>query len=143
MSFKQRPLSFRIYYLLVFLLLFPLFWLGCVLTHDGPAHVYNSVLMKELIKGSNPASDFILLKTFPEPNILGHLLIAFLSIFFTPFVSEKIFLGLYIFLLPYFFRKTLLRVNKNSGALILLVLPFVYSYFFFGGMYNFLAILRI
>ena len=139
MRLKQIPLSSWTFYLLVFLLLFPLFWLGCVLTHDGPAHVYNSFLMKELIKGSNPASDFILLKTFPEPNILGHLLLAFLSIFFTPFVSEKIFLGLYIFLLPYFFRKTLLTVNKNSGALILLVLPFVYSYFFFGGMYNFLA----
>lgn len=128
-----------IFYAFIFLLSFPLFKLSFLLTHDGPAHIFNACLIRELVNGNTLVSDFLYLKNFPEPNWTGHLIIAFLSYFFHPNIAEKIFLGAYIFLFPFFFRKLLQKVNSNNGAIVLLVLPFVYSYFFFGGLYNFLA----
>ena len=128
-----------IFYGIILLLLWPLFNLTFLFTHDGPAHVYNACLIRRVLSGNVLTNDFINLKIFPEPNWTGHFLISFFSTFLNPNVAEKLFLGLYIILFPVFFRRLLIKINKYNSFVALLVLPFIYSYFFFGGLYNFLA----
>ena len=140
---KKKEIFFgsyqKITYIFYLFLFYPLFKLSYILTHDGPAHVFNVCLIKELVNGNILVSDFLHLKNFPEPNWSGHLIISFLNYFFRPNISEKIFLGLYLFFFPFFFNKLLKKINPNNGAMALLIFPFVYSYFFIGGLYNFLA----
>lgn len=136
---SKKYVSGFIFYGIILLLLWPLFSLTYIFTHDGPAHVYNACLINRIISGNALTTDFINLKSFPEPNWTGHFIISVLSNFIKPYIAEKVFLGLYIFLFPFFFRKLLKKINKESGFITLLVLPFIFSYFFFGGLYNFLA----
>jgi hypothetical protein len=135
----HNSLATALFYGIMLVLLWPVVSLSFILTHDGPAHLYNSCLIRELISGNQLVSEFLLLKKFPEPNWIGHFLLADLSLLFSPRLAEKIFLGAYVILFPLFFRKTLRLVNTNNYAAILLIFPFVYSYFFIGGLYNFLA----
>jgi hypothetical protein len=135
---KQFVSSF-IFYGIILLLLWPLFSLTYIFTHDGPAHVYNACLISRIISGNALTADFINLKSFPEPNWTGHFIISAFSTLIKPNVAEKIFLGLYIILFPVFFRRLLKKINNENRFAALLVLPFIFSYFFFGGLYNFLA----
>ncbi len=136
---NKKYVSGFIFYGIILLLLWPIFSLTYIFTHDGPAHVYNACLIGRIISGNILTADFINLKSFPEPNWTGHFIISVLSSFIKPYVAEKIFLGLYIILFPIFFRRLLKKINKENGFVALLVLPFIFSYFFFGGLYNFLA----
>ena len=126
------------FYLLIGYLLFPLFSLTYIVTHDGPSHIYNAGIIRQLISNASPASDLLILKSFPEPNWIGHFILLLSNLIFSPVISDKIFLGLYIILLPLFFLSLIKRINPNSMTLAYLIVPFVYSIFFYLGVYNFL-----
>ncbi len=127
------------FFLLLAFLLFPLFTLTYIVSHDGPSHVYNADLIRQLLKGVSPASDFLILKTFPEPNWMGHFVLLLFKTIFSSAVSDKLFLAGYIILFPMFFLRLITRINRESAALAFLSIPFVYSIFFYLGVYNFLA----
>jgi hypothetical protein len=128
-----------IFYGLIGLLLWPVFSLESILTHDGAAHVYNSCLIREMVTGNSLYSEFVQLKKFPEPNWIGHFILSVTGGFVSPVAAEKIFIGALIIFLPFFFRKTAKIVSGNFSSVSFLVFPFVYSYFLFGGLYNFIA----
>jgi hypothetical protein len=86
-----------LFYGLIGLLLWPLVRFNFIVTHDGPAHLYNACLIRELISGNNLVAEFLTLKKFPEPNWIGHFLLADLSAIFSPRIAEKIFLAAYLF----------------------------------------------
>lgn len=128
------------YYFYFFLLinLIPVLAFKFFPTVDGPAHLYNSKLIVELLKESNSTlNDYFYFNNSVNPNWSGHF---FLSLFIsiTPsFIAEKIVLLIYLVGLPIsmrFFFKTLSIENKY---LLYLVFPFTYSYLFYYGFYNF------
>jgi hypothetical protein len=128
-----------IFYFLLAVCLYPVFSLDYLVSHDGASHVYNAGLIRQLLSFDSMADDFMDLKSFPEPNWIGHFILVILQFFVSPQISDKIFLGAYVVLFPVFFRHLLRKVNSESTVLSLLSFPFVYSLFFFLGVYNFLA----
>lgn len=125
------------FYLITALHLFPLLTLHFFPTVDGAAHVYNAQIIKELLAGNDLYSRFFAFNPVVEPNWLGHAIIGILSLVFSPLLSEKIFIAIYIIALPLSFRRLVLQLNPNAANAAYLIFPFIYSFTFIAGFYNF------
>jgi len=107
-------------------------------TLDGPAHEYNARLIAHLLKGDAP-----LLKTYFEftrgavPNWTGHIFLLFFNLFLPAFLAEKAILLCYVIGLPLAYRFLLISMKPGNLFLSYLIFPFIYSYFFLMGFYNF------
>lgn len=107
-------------------------------TGDGPAHMYNSQLLVDLISSSNhDLSQYYHLNTIPVPNWTGHFILGLLGIIFQAAWTEKIFLFLYFIGLVFSFRYFVRAFNPTAGIISLLALPFGMSVFLYSGFYNF------
>lgn len=107
-------------------------------TVDGPAHLYNAHLISELLRGGEGAIyDFFMLNPQPIPNWMGHFLLVFFGWFLKAALAEKAVLLIYAIGFPLSFRYFLQRVSGRTLPAFL-VLPFVFSYLFYHGFYNFL-----
>ena len=86
--------GFRI---ILFLHLLPVLLLTPFVTLDGPAHLYNSVLIRELLSTqsydiiSHPHF-FLQFNAFPEPNWTGHLIMSLLTFVLPVLMVEKVML---------------------------------------------------
>lgn len=127
----------RCFYLIAALHLVPLLALQYFPTVDGAAHVYNAQILNGLLSGSELYNRFYEFNPVPEPNWLGQAIISLFSFVFSPLASEKIFLALYIIALPLSFRRLVLQLNPDGGAAAWLIFPFIYSFTFISGFYNF------
>lgn len=128
-----------IFYFIVFLHCLPVLLFTFFITHDGPAHVYNAYLIKDILFHHNTlTSTFFSLRSFPEPNWTGHALMVMLGFLWSPVHAERILLLTYLILFPLAFRKSVRLTNPDSPMLSYLVFPFVFSYAFYGGLYNFM-----
>ncbi len=122
---------------LVLLNLIPLFAGSFFPTLDGPAHLYNSKLILELIQGApDVVNQFYQLNEL-VPNLSGHAIIAVLLKVLPPHVAEKTFLIVYAVSLPLSFRYLLKSTLSANVVFSYFILPFVYSYLFLLGFYNF------
>ena len=127
------------FYFIVLLHCLPVILFKFFVTHDGPAHVYNAYLIKNILFHHDAlTTSFFSLRSFPEPNWTGHAMMLVLSKVFSPIHTERILLLIYIVLFPVAFRKSVQHTNPDSLLLSYLVFPFVYSYAFYGGLYNFI-----
>ena len=128
-----------IFCFIVFLHCLPVLLLKFFITHDGPAHVYNAVLIKSLLFGEETLTNvFFSVRSFPEPNWIGHAGMVMLSFMMSPVAAERILLLSYIIFLPVLFRRLVLLTYPGSPLLSYLIIPFIYSYLFYGGLYNFM-----
>jgi len=128
----------RLFYTLLFLHLIPLFFGKYFLTQDGPSHLYNAFIFKDLL--SNPHSifaNYFDINKVPNPNWLVTVFYSFLMLFFPPFAAEKIFLVLYVLFLPLSFRFLIRQINPNSPFITLLIFPLVYNITLYLGFFNF------
>ena len=106
-------------------------------TMDGAAHLYNSNLLNEIIFGSNEIlSDFFVLNHKPVPNLTGHVILSFFNLFLPAFLAEKMFLTCYVVGLCYSYRRLVKSISSDSLASYF-IFPFVYSFVFILGFYNF------
>ena len=126
-----------LYYLLVLVNLIPLFVGTYFPTIDGAAHLYNSRLILELIGGSSSAVDQFYQLNELVPNLSGHVLVALFMTVLPPFLAEKLFLVIYAVGLPLSFRYLLKSTPSANVLFSYFILPFVYSYLFLLGFYNF------
>lgn len=109
-----------------------------VLSLDGPAHLYNSNLIAELIKGNASVSKYITFNTSHFTNWSGHLILALLNLAAPAWIAQKVFLILLVFFFPLSFAFFVTRLNYKSRYLSFIIFPFTYGGFFFLGFYNFL-----
>lgn len=107
------------------------------ITLDGPAHLYNSKLVFQLLfNEKSVVNTFFTFNNFPNPNYLYHALATFFFLFFDDICVEKIIAIAYVFLFCYGFRQIVKNV-RSSKTLSYLVFPFVYSFTLLIGFYNF------
>lgn len=105
-------------------------------TMDGPAHLYNSNLLNELLfRPHTSIADYYVLNPILVPNLLSHLILALINLCFPAFWAEKILIVAYLFLLPVSFRS--LTKFYNNTPMSYLIFPFCYSGLFYLGFYNF------
>ncbi|NJK97820.1 MAG: hypothetical protein HC905_25525 [Bacteroidales bacterium] len=107
------------------------------ITLDGPSHLYNANLIKELISGNHPLlTSLFRINPVPVPNWSGHFIMAVSHLFFSAFISEKIVLVLYLILTPLFFRKTILFFAPKNRWTTYFIFPFLHNHLFYFGFIN-------
>lgn len=109
-----------------------------VLSLDGPAHLYNSNLIAELIKGNAAVSNYVSFNTLHFTNWSGHLILALFNLVAPAWLAQKVFLILLVVFLPLSFAFFVTKLNYKSRYLSFIIFPFTYCSFFFLGFYNFL-----
>jgi hypothetical protein len=124
-----------IFYTVLILNMLPVLLFRFFPTMDGAAHLYNSNIINELVfHSSSKMTDYFVFNETIVPNWLGHFILAILNFFLPGFLTEKIFLLLYLFLLPYSFRN--LTAQFSNVFLSYLIFPFCYTSLFYLGFYN-------
>ena len=68
-------------------------------TQDGPSHIYNLVILKDLLNGGKEWGDYFTAQLFAVPNLGFHLIAYPLLSVFPPLIVEKIFISTYMVLL--------------------------------------------
>jgi len=106
------------------------------ITMDGPAHLYNSSLLKKYAY-----SEFIrsfLNRNQPLlPNYLTHLLLQWMLPVFDFQVAEKILVSLIVLLLPLSFRWLIVTYTKEVPFFSFLIFPLVFTNLLQLGFFNF------
>lgn len=133
---SERLESFT-FWSLVVVGLIPLIFTKYYLTLDGPAHLYNGNIIKELLLGNYSAfSDLFKFNALPVPNWISHFMVACLNMVFPDFLSEKIVMGSYLVLFPYFFRKIILWFAPQNKAFSYLGVLFAHNHLLYFGFFN-------
>lgn len=118
--------------------LIPILVLTPFLTLDGPAHLYNAELMKELLKGQELViGKFFDFNKFPHPNWSGHLILMCLLYILPPLLAEKFFLCLIVLISALGFRKLVKTIEPSAVWMSWLFFPFLLNFAFLMGFYNF------
>ncbi len=139
-NLKDKLNRIEPYFFYFFLLLNLIPVLSCKFfpTVDGPAHLYNSRLIIELLKDSNSIlNDYFIFNANINPNLTGHVLLSLFLSIFPAFIAEKIVLLIYLIGLPVSLRYLFNSLSIKNKYLLYLVFPFTYSFLFFYGFYNF------
>jgi len=105
---------------------------------DGPSHVYNATAIARYFSAECPVyREYYAFNPFPVPNWTGHAVIALFATITTPAVAEKLFLTLYVILLPLAMRYAVTARNPGNRYAPLLVFPFIHGTALLAGWYNF------
>jgi len=128
-------LFFYIFFLFAHLLL--VWVLPYFPTQDGASHIYNLVILKDLINGGGEWGSFFTYQLRAVPNF-GFTLICYpLLQVFSPLIVEKMFISFYIILIgssTYFFLDTF---NKRSLPFIYFVFPVIFNFTLLMGFYSY------
>lgn len=135
---KTNRTELFLYTLVLVLHLFPVVYMSPFVTLDGPAHLYNAQLMKSLLSSENTrVHHFFEFNQFPHPNWSGHFLLLILLYVVPPLMAEKILLLLLIVVSATGFRKLIKTVEPSAVWLSWMYFPFLMSFPFLLGFYNF------
>ena len=122
-----------LYVALALLYLIPIWSVDHPPTSDGPSHLYNSWILRELIAGENDAvSRYYAIDWRPHPNWIGHALLAILMSVVPPAVAEKILFSGIVLL---FLFSIWIYCQGRPHALF--AFPFAYNQFLQFGFYNY------
>src|SRR5216684_284466 len=107
-------------------------------TADGPSHLYNSWVLRELIGGRNA----ILAQAYaidwrPHPNWSGHVVLALLMTLVPPLVAEKMLMSGIVLLFLYAIWRYCGTLGDDARAFAFLAFPFAYHLPLQMGFYNF------
>jgi hypothetical protein len=140
MSKTERTIDTILFYALLVLHVLPVLLNQYFLTVDGPAHLYNARIIYQMFTQADSVYNvFYSLQSFLFlPNSIGHLLMIGLQFVFPALLAEKIILILYLIILPLSFRFFIKQVSVQNIWLSIFIFPFVYSFLFIYGFYNFL-----
>lgn len=106
-------------------------------TLDGPAHLYNSFVLKEIILGNEAFSEFLHVNAIFLPNWFSHAFLSTLLLIFPGWLSEKLLIIFYVTGMALSFKYLISTINKDNKYLSILIFPFIYTFVFHLGFYNF------
>jgi hypothetical protein len=128
----------QIFWGLVVLHLIPLWAFRHLPTQDGPGHLAIASLLAHLdLAGGEPLRAFFERNVGNYPNYFIFGLLAEPVRFLSPRLTERLLLSGYVVLLPWSARYALGAVRPRSRFLAVLVFPFLFSFPFQMGFYNF------
>jgi hypothetical protein len=139
-TFRNRKLISvpSLFFVLVSLNALPLILLPYYPSLDGPVHLYNVNLLREMIMGGNPLiTDFFSINRDIIPNWTSTFILAIFRLVLSSQVADKLFLLTIAFALPWTVFSLIRRVAPQNMLLSLFSLSFVYTYPFGLGFYNF------
>lgn len=104
---------------------------------DGPAHLYYTNILNELIKGNCALKEFYSINTVPIPNWTSHFILSFFLFFSGAWLAEKALIIIYVSGMALSFRFLIKELSPENTSLSLFIFPFIYSFLFHLGFYNF------
>jgi hypothetical protein len=138
MMASRSDLGKFIFALLLLIHLLPIWIFHHLPTSDGPDHVANAYTLRHYRDPAYPEfRQYYELNPKPVPNYLTHLVLMALMYVVSSGIAEKLFLSVYVILLPLAARYALAAVGSEAESLSLLVFPFIYNFLFHLGFYNF------
>jgi len=133
----SRDRAYQLYAVLIILHVALVWILPHFPTQDGPSHVYNLVILHDLVAGGKDWGQYFTYELRAVPNLGFHLFAYPLFILFPPYVSERIFISLYILLgtvsVPVFLR----TFGNRAMPLSFLSFPLLFNFSFMMGFYSF------
>lgn len=131
--------------------IYALFSIGCLvclyqvwspahfLTTDGPCHLYNAGVLRDLFLKRHDGfyESLYRVNTQINANWFSHLILAMLLSVFKAAVAEKILISGYLLLFLFGMAKLVRCLNKQQAALILVPFLFVFNVPLMKGFYNF------
>ena len=106
-------------------------------TQDGPSHLYNAIILRDLVLGNSVYEKVFSLRLEFFPNWLSHILLAGLTLVMPALLAEKILASVYVVGFACGFRYFLRAFDKTRWEWTAIALLFVYNRCFFMGFYNF------
>jgi len=106
-------------------------------TQDGPAHLYNALILKELAGPETRAHEFFELRLQALPNLTTQAILTALCWILHPLVAEKTFLTAHVLAFALAFRYVVSLANPGCGVAPILALVFVFNRCFWMGFYNY------
>jgi hypothetical protein len=106
-------------------------------TQDGPAHLYNSHILREYLNPDYNFQQFYRLRATLFPNWIAHALLSLFMFLFPPLIAEKVVISLYVILFPLAIAYLLEAVEPGSRWLAVLSFPLIFNYLFLMGFYSF------
>lgn len=135
---KNKKIELYFFWFVIFLNILPVLSVKFFVTTDGPAHLYNSNIINQLLFYSNDAIEkYFVFNNEIVPNWTGHIILALFNLLLPAYLAEKALMVLYLVLLPVSFRCLIKNISSQSILCCYLVFPFTYSYPFFIGFFNF------
>lgn len=140
----RRPLAWS-FVALALLYVAPVWSTHYVPTGDGPCHLYNAWILKDLLTGDAPPQ---IARAYevdwrPHPNWSGHLILAALMIVFPPLVAEKLFVSLIVLTLLGGAWMLATANGREGEPYAFLAFPFVWTQPFVAGFYNYVLSLGL
>lgn len=112
-------------------------------TQDGPSHIYNLVILRDLLNGGREWGGFFSYQLHAVPN-LGFNLIAYpLLGFFPPLIVEKIFITVYIILMGISVPLFLQTFGRPALPFSYFVFPVVFNFNLLMGFYSYVIAIPI
>jgi hypothetical protein len=143
-SILNNPWTERgLFFLLLALLLYPVYSFKYFVSHDGAAHLYNANILIDLLFKNEFYPQFFQLNPEPEPNLLGHALYVLTRLLFNPVLSDKIIITLALTFFVLSFRYLVYSITKERNLLYLLMFLFAYNYIFVLGFLNFIISISV
>jgi hypothetical protein len=128
----------RLYLALAVVALAPIWSASYLPTVDGPSHVYNSWVLKELVRGNHGiVSEWYAVDWRPNPNWSGHAVLAVLMTVVPPLIAEKILVSGIVLLFLYGIWLFAGAVDESRRAFAFFAFPFAYNLPLQMGFYNF------
>ena len=140
---EKKPVNFLlknekyIFLAVCILTLLPVFSGKYFVTLDGPSHLYNAKIWSFLLFDSNSFLHEYYKVNSLMPNVISHFALSLLLTFLPAFIAEKILVVTYVFLFSYCFRYLLKSFCGSNILLSYFIFPFIFSYPFILGFYNF------
>jgi MFS family permease len=106
-------------------------------TQDGPAHLYNSHILREYLNPAYNFQQFYSLRAILIPNLIAHGLLSLFMFIFPPLIAEKVVVSLYVILFPAAIVYLQEAVRPGNRWLALLSFPLIFNYLFLMGFYAF------
>ncbi len=132
-----------LYRLLVALHLLPIWATKWFVTLDGPAHLYNARIVRDLVLGDPFFGRFFHLSSYPEPYWTGHAAMALLLTVLPAWLVEKLLWSATVVGLAWAFRRAIRALAPQRPWASLLVMPFLLHYAVRMGFLNFSLSLAI
>lgn len=128
----------RLYLGLALVALAPIWSTTYLPTVDGPSHVYNSWVLKELVRGNHGiVSEWYAVDWRPNPNWSGHAVMALLLTMVPPLIAEKLLVSGIVLLFLYGIWLFAGAVDEARRPFAFLAFPFAYNLPLQMGFYNF------
>src|SRR4030067_2361481 len=112
-------------------------WIRFFPPQDGPSHIYNLVILSDLLNGGKEWGRFFSYHWQAVPNLGFHIIAFPLLNFFAPFTVEKIFISLYIVLMgisvPIFLR----TFGRPSLPAAFFLFPVIFNFTLMMGFYSY------